>query len=59
MLAVCTNRHGLILWLYDGTEIRDLGVGYFGFSTDPLERQRQMDELKRLREQVWQGSDGA
>jgi hypothetical protein len=33
-------------------EIRDLGVGYFGFSTDPLERQRQMDELKRLREQV-------
>eukprot|EP00124_Ichthyophonus_hoferi_P000875 Ihof_evm16s37 gene=Ihof_evmTU16s37 len=31
-----------------GNEIRKLGVGYFGFSQDPGEREKQQAELKRL-----------
>ena len=34
------------------TEIRNLGVGYYQFSTSEEERQEQMKTLEKLREQV-------
>ncbi|KNC84453.1 hypothetical protein SARC_03317 [Sphaeroforma arctica JP610] len=35
-----------------GNEVRDLGVGYYGFSTDPIVRGTQMEALNKLREET-------
>ena len=34
------------------TEVRDHGTGYYAFSTDESKRKEQMEELKRMRQQV-------
>lgn len=34
-------------------EVRDHGVGFFGFAKDEETRQEQLDALKELRDQVY------
>ncbi|KAJ3107882.1 hypothetical protein HDU97_002814 [Phlyctochytrium planicorne] len=42
-----------------GKEIRNLGVGFYAFSREESERERQMADLKRIREQTVKSRDKA